>query len=300
MNKILRKINFSFILLQIFILSNLVYAQPQDFTFVFATDIHIQKEKNADQGFAKAIEEINKIDPDFVLTGGDLIMDALGVSFNSADSQFNLYNKTVKLLNVPVFNTIGNHDILGWYDKSKIERDHPEFGKKIYQNRIGKLYYSFLHKGVKFIILDSVEELPEGNGYFGYVNSEQIDWLKNELSQTEKSTPIVISTHIPLLTSFSQISEGAQKANERGLVVENSKEVLDLLKEYKSALILQGHLHIFEDINIMNRFRFVTAGAVSAKWWRGPNAGMEEGFAVVKFKNEKFSVQYFDYGWEAN
>ncbi|MFZ1292211.1 MAG: metallophosphoesterase [Melioribacteraceae bacterium] len=298
MKNILRNLKISVIVFQLIVLTNFVNAQTEEFTFVFATDIHIQKERNAYRGFTKAIEEINKLNPDFVITGGDLVMDALGANFNRADSQYNLYNETIKLLNAPLFNTIGNHEIFGWYKKSNIERTHPEFGKKMYENRIGKLYYSFVHKGVKFIILDSIEELPEQNGYYGYINNEQIEWLKKELSETDKEMPIIISSHIPLYTMFAQMTEGSMIANDRGLVVENSKEVIDLFKDYNLKLILQGHLHYFEDINMMNRFNIITGGAVCARWWQGPNEGMEEGFLIVKVKQNKIESEYFDYDWQ--
>lgn len=269
-----------------------------EFTFIFITDIHIQPESNAVEGFKKAIDEINKINPDFVITGGDLIYDALGVSYERADSLFNLYNETIKLINSPVYNTIGNHEIFGWYEKSGVQRDHLEFGKKMYENRIGKTYYSFEHKGVKFFILDSIEEIPEGGKYYGYVNDEQIKWLKNELSYTDTATPLVISTHIPFITTFSQIKAGSQKENERGLVVENSKEVLDLFSSHNLKLVLQGHLHYFEDLNIQIKTSFITGGAVSARWWRGPNDGMEEGFLIVKIIGGEIFTEYYDYGWE--
>lgn len=275
-------------------------SDSNQFTFIFITDIHIQPERNAIEGFKKAIEEINKINPDIVITGGDLIYDALGVSFERADSLFNLYNEIVKLINAPVYNTIGNHEIFGWYEKSGVSGDHPEFGKKMYENRIGKTYYSFEHKGIKFFILDSIEEVPEGGKYFGFINDEQMEWLRNELTSTDVSKPIIISTHIPFITTFSQIKAGSQKENERGLVVENSKEVLDLFASHNLKLVLQGHLHFFEDLNIQNKVRFITAGAVSARWWRGSNFGMEEGFLIVKIKDDTIITEYFDYGWEVS
>lgn len=290
---------FLFLLLRIELFAQNL-SDSNQFTFVFITDIHIQTERNAVEGFKKAIEEINKINPDFVITGGDLIYDALGVSFERADSLFNLYNETVKLINAPVYNTIGNHEIFGWYEKSGVSGDHPEFGKKMYENRIGKTYFSFEHKGVKFFILDSIEEVTEGGKYFGFINNEQIEWLKNELTSTDVSTPIIISTHIPFITTFSQIKAGSQKENERGLVVENSKEVLDLFASHNLKLVLQGHLHFFEDLNIQNKVRFITAGAISARWWRGPNFGLEEGFLVVKISGDEITTNYYDYGWEVS
>lgn len=278
-----------------------LYAQSKskdEITFVFMTDIHIQPERNAIEAVKKAIQKINELKPDFVITGGDLIMDALAVSYERADSLYNLYNETMKLIKAPVYNTIGNHEIFGWYEKSGVSREHPEFGKKMFQNRIGKNYQSVTYKNAKIFILDSIEELPEKGRYFGYVSQDQINWLKDELSKTDTSMILIISTHIPLLTTFSQIRNGAMAANDRGLVVENSKEIFDLFKKHNLRLVLQGHLHIYEDINIQNRIRFITGGAVSARWWTGPNEGLEEGFVLVKIKGDKISAEYIDYGWE--
>lgn len=267
-------------------------------TFVFMTDIHIQPERNAAEGFKKAIQKVNELNPDFVITGGDLIMDALAVGYNRADSLYNLYKETIKLLKAPVYNTIGNHEIFGWNAKSGVQREHSEFGKKMFEKRIGKTYYTFTYKNIKVFILDSIEELPEKGGYYGFINKEEINWLRDELSKTDTNKILIVSTHIPLLTSYSQIREGAMAKNERGLVVENSKDIFDLFKHHNLKLVLQGHLHFFEDINIQNKIRFITGGAVSSRWWTGPNEGLEEGFVLVKIKGDKISAEYIDYGWE--
>jgi 3',5'-cyclic-AMP phosphodiesterase len=84
------------------------------------------------------------------------------------------------------------------------------------------------------------------------------------------------------------------------LVVENSKEVLDLFSSHNLKLVLQGHLHYFEDLNIQNKTSFITGGAVSARWWRGSNDGMEEGFLIVKVIGDEIFTEYFDYGWEVS
>ena len=282
---------------------NLLFGQNRsenEKVIVFLTDIHVQPERNAIEGFKKAIQKVNELKPDYVITGGDVIFDALAVSFERADSLFNIYTELIKQIKAPVYNTMGNHDILGWYEKSGVPREHKFFGKKLYQSKIGKTYYSVDLNGIKLFVLDSIEELPEKGKYYGYVNEEQLNWLKSELSKTDTNTTIIISTHIPLLTTFSQIRNGSMAANERGLVVENSKDVLDLFKRHNLRLVLQGHLHIYEDINIQNKIRFITGGAVSARWWTGPNEGLEEGFVLIKIKDDKISAEYIDYGWEVS
>ena len=84
------------------------------FSVAFMTDIHIQPELNAAKGLEKALDTINILKPDFIITGGDLIMDALATPYARVDSLYNLYSKTVRKANMPVYNTIGNHRDL-WY-----------------------------------------------------------------------------------------------------------------------------------------------------------------------------------------
>lgn len=294
-------IKYSFLLAAFFTCSVNILSQTskeESFSFVFCTDIHVQPERNAVQGFTQAIDTINKLKPAFVLTGGDLIMDALGQTYGRADSLYNLYHEVSKKFQVPVYNTIGNHEIYGIYKKSGADPTHPEYGEKMYENRLGKSYYSFEHKGWKFIVINSIEDTRK-NKYVGLVDEEQIEWIKKELTLTDPKTPIVISTHIPLMTIFAQKYEGSTAPNDSALVVVNSKEVLDLFKGHNLKLVLQGHLHTVEDIYV-DGVHFITGGAISAGWWKGPNLGFEEGFMLISVKGDEFDWKYIDYGWKVN
>jgi 3',5'-cyclic AMP phosphodiesterase CpdA len=270
---------------------------PDEFTFAFLTDIHLQPERNATEGFRKAIDKVNELNPDFVITGGDLIMDALGVSFERADSLYTLYNDVSEEFQMPVYNTFGNHETFGVYKDSGIETTHDEYNKKMYENRIGKRYYSFDHKGWHFIVLDAVDVKPE-RYYYGHIDEAQIEWLKSDLQKITKETPIVISVHIPFITSMTQLTKGSLEANGEGLVITNARDVLLLMYEYNLKLVLQGHLHFLEDIYVGNKTHFITGGAVSASWWEGPRGIMEEGFVLVKVKDDQLDWDYIDYGWE--
>ena len=71
-----------------------------------------------------------------------------------------------------------------------------------------------------------------------------------------------------------------------------------MFEGYDLKLVLQGHLHIVEQIAIKGT-HFVTGGAVSGAWWKGPFEGFPEGFVVVDIDGERFSYYYEDYGWKA-
>ncbi len=267
------------------------------FSFVFMTDIHLQPERNATKGFLQAIETVNNLKPDFVLTGGDLIMDALGQTYSRSDSLYDLYETTIQQFDMPVFNTMGNHEIFGLYEESGIDPTHKEYGKKMYENRLNKRYYSFEYNNWHFIILDGISDTGDKH-YFGMVDSTQVEWLKDELKAIGKEEPVVVSTHIPLLSVGNQIMHGPTEAFKKSSIITNAREIINILENYNVKIVLQGHLHFLEDINY-NGIHYITGGAVCAGWWKGPRFGMEEGFLLIKVKNDDFTWKYIDYGWEA-
>jgi len=90
---------------------------------------------------------------------------------------------------MPVYNTMGNHEIYGIYLNSGADSLNPEYGEKMFEKRIGKSYYTFLHKGWKFMILNSVEDTRK-NSYIGRIDDDQFDWIRNELDGTDPGTPL--------------------------------------------------------------------------------------------------------------
>lgn len=269
----------------------------EEFEFVFLTDIHLEPGRQAVEGFTKATQKVNEIGPDFVLTGGDLIMDALGQTKERADSLYQLYVNLQKKFRMPVYNTPGNHEHFGFYKRTEISQDHPDYGDRIFRKYLGKPYYSFNHKSWHFIVLNSVTETEERN-YRGGISQEQIDWLTKDLKAIDSETPIVVSVHIPLISAHTQIKEGALVANSLGQVINNSKEVLELFADKNLKLVLQGHLHCLEDLYLGGKTHFITGGAVSARWWEGPLDGLEEGFLRIRVKNGEITSEYIDYEWD--
>jgi len=266
------------------------------FSFVFMTDIHVMPELNATKGFLQAIDTANKLNPNFVLTGGDLVKDASGQTWERSDSLFNIYLESVKKLKMPVYNTIGNHDVFGKnIRRNPIGPDHPEFEKKMYENRISKRFYSFDHKNWHFIVLDGIG-FPT-NGYYGVVDSVQLEWLKQDLLKTGKEKPVAISIHIPLFTISGQIETGPTSGLNERQVITNAPEVVDILQQYNVKLVLQGHQHFLEDIYYKG-IHYITGGSVSGDTWRGTNMGMQEGFVKIDVSGDDFTWKYVDFGWE--
>ena len=164
----------------------------------------------------------------------------------------------------------------------------------MFQKHLGETYYSFDHKGVHFVVLNSVQR-DSVHTYF--VNNEQFQWLENDLSGIGKETPLVVITHVPFQSLYYPAVEGRIVPTD---MFENFKQVWDLLLNYNLKAILQGHQHLHEELFVKDTW-FLTGGAVSAGWWGGEFHRTEEGYLLINVDSEEnFSWDYIDYGWEVN
>jgi 3',5'-cyclic AMP phosphodiesterase CpdA len=193
---------------------------------------------------------------------------------------------------------LGNHDLVAAApeDGSPPAADpRAEFRARL---GVERTWRSLDVAGYHLVLLDSVMVTGDELAYHGRIDDGQLDWLRRDLAAVDPATPIVLATHIPLLTGFYQATEGATAAAPANRVVENSRALLDLLADHNLLLVLQGHLHVDE----LLRWRgatFITGGAVCGKWWRGAWHGTREGFGVVTLRPDRVEWEYRTYGWQA-
>jgi len=271
--------------------------QAHDFTFLFITDTHLQPELNAAQGCDACFKKARTIKSDFVIQGGDHVFDSLAVNQARATSVYDLYGKTEQDLGLKVFHTLGNHDVFGVYPSSGVATSEPLYGKKMFEERFGKTYYSFDHKGVHFIVLDSIG-ITSDRAYEGRVDAAQLQWLKNDLQGLKAATPIIVSVHIPLVTAFnSYVPVPEQEPKHHGMSVANAFEVIALFDSHNVIGVLQGHTHINERV-MWKGVPYITSGAVCGNWWHGTRMGTPEGFTVVRVEQGKLSTRYETYGFQ--
>lgn len=270
-------------------------AREQAWSFIHFTDPHIQPELKADAGCRQAFRKMNRLKADFALSGGDLVFDVLAADRPRANTLFKLYRENVKHLEMPLHNTIGNHDVFGLYTRSGVAPSDEQYGKRMYEDTIGKRYYSFQHKGWRFVVLDSIG-MTADRQYIGEIDDEQLEWLRNDLAAAGTGVPVVVATHIPLLSAFPQIV-APPGASTRGMLVTNVRDVLKILAPYKIKAVLQGHTHICETIHYHGT-QFITSGALSGNWWKGKRLGFDEGFGVLTVRGEEITWSYETYGWQ--
>ena len=274
-------------------------AKPsEDFTFLFITDAHLQPELNAAKGCEQAFTHARTIPADFVIQGGDHVFDALGVGRDRATSLIDLYTRTEQDLGLMVHHTIGNHDCFGVYPASGVSPTDPLYGKKYFEDHFGKLFYSFDHKGVHFIVLDSIG-ITADRAYEGRIDATQLAWLAADLKALPAAAPVIVTVHIPLVTAFdSYIAPLDPPPAHHGLSVANAYEVLPLFEGHNVLGVLQGHTHINEVVT-WHGVPYITSGAVSGNWWHGTRMGTPEGFTVVNVAGGKLTTRYETYGFQS-
>lgn len=254
------------------------------FKFAFFTDIHLNNgDNNCFQGLEKAIENAKARKVDFILTGGDNVdTDGLTKEPETAHNLYQRYASVIDNSGIEYYATIGNHDRFWGVDK-----EDPLYNEGLFEKYVNESYYSYNHKGWHFIVLNTANSV---------VDEKQKQWLADDLSRLDAETPIVVSVHVPFLSVYYPALQGRYTSAD---TFSNFKEIWDMFKGHSLKLVLQGHQHLYEEINTLG-VQFITAGAVSAYWWGGNYHGTEEGYLLIECDGDNFSWEYIDYGWETD
>ena len=273
-------------------------AAIEPFTFLFFTDAHLEPELNAASGTAMAFRHARRVKADFAINGGDHVFDVNKVSKDRAVQLYDLYGKAEQDLGLKVHHTIGNHDVFAVDIANTVSLGDPMYGKRIYEERFGRTYYSFDHKGCHFFVLDSVDVRPDRT-YQGRVDANQLKWLAGELGGLPAGAPVIVIVHYPVVTAFAQYEDATASPDPRHfLALINSRDVLDVLYGHNVLGVLQGHTHVNEQV-LWRGIPFLTCGAVSGNWWQGTRMGTPEGYTVVEVANGKLTTRYETYGFQS-
>jgi 3',5'-cyclic AMP phosphodiesterase CpdA len=237
---------------------------------------------------------------DFLITGGDLIMDALEVGIDRARLEWTLFDEGLKTFALPAYHTIGNHDVVGWSSKAVVDPGHQDYGKKLFADRYGegKTYRSFDHGGWHFVLLDSIGRNTTTGDYEGRIDDDQLAWLEADLAKAGKETPAVLVSHIPFYSVWHQVVKGPSFALDGKALVANVFEFRKLLESHNVKLVLSGHGHVLEKIEL-GKTNYIQGGAVSGMWWKGPVHGNPEGFGVIECRPDgSFDFAYESFDWK--
>jgi len=226
--------------------------------------------------------------PVFGVGGGDLVFDSL--------SLFSGYEAAVRETGIPFVQVVGNHDL-------DFEAPADPGSTATFRRHFGPEYYSFDRGAVHYVVLDDVY-WPGSDGferetddYFGHIEAAQLRWLEQDLALVEDGRPVVVLTHIPLL-STAYARQGKSSPTVRGMV-SNRRALYDLLDPFE-AHVVTGHVHENEHRYDDGPHEHVVGTACGA-WWTGPVCydGTPRGYAVYEVDGESVRWRYKSTGKDA-
>ena len=230
------------------------------FRFAWISDSHLYP-KTLNTRFVEKVERaVNDVKamkpaPDFLIYGGDLAQ--LGDPV-----ELQLGADILKAITVKKYYIPGEHD---WY------LDMGAAWTKMF----GKPNWTFDHKGVRFVGLDTISRGPDywsakkmspqermghmatldGSvaGPWAGVGKDQLDWLGKTLSDWPKDKPVIVFSHNPLYEYYPPWN----------FWVRDWKEVQEVLKPYNNVTNIHGHTHqvLYNEIGKMR-----SIGMLATAW----------------------------------
>ncbi len=262
---------------------------------LYFTDVHAMLEREAPELMRETAKRIRDEPFDLVIGGGDFVHGGFNAVPGEMEPRFEALRVFLDQIGHRIEPMIGNHDYVGVkpVDDSAPSDDPRRMFREFFE--LEKTWRTFDKGDYRFLMLDPVKPVDLPERYHGHVDEEQMEWMRAVLKSTPADQPLVLCTHIPLRTTFKQIQESPTAALPPNLIVTNANEVLDLFKEHRLVLVLQGHLH-FEEWIRWNRLNFLMGGALCGAWWQGPNLGTHRGFGVLELDGSSVEWNYLTAG----
>ena len=224
----------------------------------------------------QAVADTNLLDPDLVMTVGDLIN-----GYNATDKwleQAAEFKNSMSKLRMPWFPVAGNHDIY-WRGQGKPAGEH----EGNYETVFGPLWYAVQHKQCWFVVLYSDESNPDtGEKNFNKpecqrISQAQFDWLAETLQQAKSARHIFVFLHHPRWQK--QYGDDWQKVHQ--LLAANGNV----------HAVFAGHIHHMCYGGVQDGIAYYTVASVGAHLaMDAPQAGFLHEYHVVTVRPEGIQV----------
>jgi 3',5'-cyclic AMP phosphodiesterase CpdA len=213
------------------------------FTMVIYTDTHVNQAETksmsphlvnrlANARMRYVMNEINGVNPDFVIHLGDLVhpVPVMAIYADAADR----FHELTASLNCPQYLVPGNHDVgdkpIKWGPAGVVCDDHLALWQKFF----GRHFYAFDHKSCHFVVVNAQiinSGLPS--------EAEQSAWLEADL-EASRDKRVFLNIHYPPFLNDPEEDEHYDNIAEPG-----RSWLLALLATHRVEALFAGHVHNF-------------------------------------------------------
>lgn len=158
--------------------------EKTDFRFALVSD----RTGGARPGvFERAVEHLNLLQPEFVVSVGDLIQGYKD-DMEIVNQQWKEFDSFVARLEMPFFYVPGNHDL-----------SNPAMDKR-WREKFGRSYYHFVYKDALFLLLNTEDPPPppKTKGFLGQFSAEQVAYAKQVLEENRGVRWTFVIMHRPI------------------------------------------------------------------------------------------------------
>jgi serine/threonine-protein phosphatase CPPED1 len=202
--------------------------------------------------FSRAVNQINLMQPEFVLSVGDLI-EGYTTKQDVIEGEWKEFQGYVNKLEMPFFYVPGNHDLTN----KQLVTD--------WSGRFGRKYYHFIFKNVLFLAINSEDPVSK-------VSKEQVEYFEKVLKENPNVRWTLCFLHKPLWTA-KDLDANGWAAMEKVLAGRN-------------YTMFCGHVHRYQKFvrNGMNYYQLATTGGGSRL--RGVNFGEFDHISWITMKKD--------------
>lgn len=202
------------------------------------------------------LEELAYQDLDFLLLPGDLTQH--GEPENHA-----WLAQRLSQLPYPAYVVPGNHDVIAQHptERSIGLSDFPRYYQNFGYTDPNQLYYAHeVLPGVRLIGLNSNQFDADGNQIgTGYLDPEQLSWLKTTLEQNSAELVLVMIHH----NVIEHLPGQAASTMGQRYMLSNAVELLNILHHQEVPLLFTGHLHVQDVAQFQTIYEITTGSLVS-------------------------------------
>lgn len=231
-----------------------------DFTFIAVNDLHFTDPALCAPWFERVFKAMRASAPEaeFVLVSGDLTSEATAKEFGGIRDAF-------AGLGLPVYTTVGNHDMTG------------DGRHKLYDEFFpGRYHYAFEHRGWQFFGFNTSQDRGAENTN---IRASAFTWIDQNLGKFDPVKPSVIFTHFPMGPGIIRRPKNAQG-------------FLDRFRDFNLQAILNGHWHGYTESNL--RDAWITTNRCCSRFRDNHDGSKRKGWNICTAREGRLTRRFVD------